>query len=355
LVLSQWLTISIRAVANAPPLKNGTLLRAMLGTAERDVRLRLLDRDVLDAGESTFAQLHCTEPIAVPAREHVILRLPSPPRTVAGGMLLVADARRAQRRNAQILKRLEDLRALPTASIVAAEVERAGLKGTTLRSLSQASALAPDRIVELVRAAPFTVTRSGTVLLDSHMSGLLVRIPELLAEHAGLSRKELLDMLGTSAEVLDEALAVSSARGLIAKRGVQYCVSRPEEDRARARDDEGLAAKIAETLRQAGLRPPPPSAIVTEARCKRAVDRLLRAGVIVRALDVDKGKELLFHRDAIDEAKRRLAPLLERAPGLLVTEIGALLGISRKFTMPLLGHLDTIRFTRRIMDRRVRA
>jgi selenocysteine-specific elongation factor len=49
-----------------------------------------------------------------------------------------------------------------------------------------------------------------------------------------------------------------------------------------------------------------------------------------------------------------LAPLLE-PPGLLVTEIAAALGISRKFCMPLLDHLDTIKFTRREDDRRVRA
>jgi selenocysteine-specific elongation factor len=63
----------------------------------------------------------------------------------------------------------------------------------------------------------------------------------------------------------------------------------------------------------------------------------------------------LFHQEAIREAQRRLAPSLERVPGLLVTEIGALLGISRKYSMPLLDHLDTIRFTRRIKDRRIRA
>ena len=31
----------------------------MLGTDELDARLRLLDRDVLEAGQTGFAQLHC--------------------------------------------------------------------------------------------------------------------------------------------------------------------------------------------------------------------------------------------------------------------------------------------------------
>jgi selenocysteine-specific elongation factor len=72
-------------------------------------------------------------------------------------------------------------------------------------------------------------------------------------------------------------------------------------------------------------------------------------------VDRAKGREILFHQEAIEAAQRRLAPLLERAPGLLVTEIGEALGISRKYSMPLLDHLDTIRFTLRIKDRRVRA
>jgi selenocysteine-specific elongation factor len=93
---------------------------------------------------------------------------------------------------------------------------------------------------------------------------------------------------------------------------------------------------------------------VTDAQSKRAVGRLLREGVVVRALDRAKGREILFHRDAIEHAQSRLAPLLERVPGLLVTEVGTALGISRKYSMPLLDHLDTIGFTCRVKDRRIR-
>jgi selenocysteine-specific elongation factor len=81
----------------------------------------------------------------------------------------------------------------------------------------------------------------------------------------------------------------------------------------------------------------------------------LGAGVIVRAVDRAKDREILFHKDAIEDAQRRLAPLLQHSPGLLVTDITAALGISRKYCMPLLDHLDAIGFTRRVGDRRVRA
>jgi selenocysteine-specific elongation factor len=356
LQLSNWLTISIRAVDGAPPLKNGIRLRTLLGTGEYDSRLRLLDREVLEAGQSGLAQLHFAEQIALPAGEHVLLRLPSPPRTVAGGKVLDPGAQRVRRHCSAVLEHLEDLRVLPPAAMIAAEVRRQGVSGTTLQRLSQLSALATPRVIELLHPLSIVVTRSGLVVQQAHVDAVISRIPSLLAPHAtGLSRDKLVSALGITAVVLDEALGRLRARGVIRERSGLFCLPRPDEESARDRQEAALAGHIAETLRQAGLTPPNPGAIVTDSKSKRAVERLLRAGVVVRAVDRAKGREILFHRDAIDDAQRRLAPLLDRVPGMLVTEIGAALGISRRYNMPLLDHLDTIGFTRRIKDRRIRA
>lgn len=328
----------------------------MLGTDEVDARLRLLDRDVLEPGQAGFAQLHCVAPVALPAREHVILRLASPPQTVAGGRVLEPATRRQRRHYPPMLKRLEDLHALPREAIVAAQVEREGTEGTTLRQLSRLSALATPRIAELLQTLPVVVTRSGLVVWKAHMDHLLSRIPTLIASHTtGLTREGLLSAFsGTGPAVLDAALGRLLARGVVSLQGSHFLIPRPDEDRARARNEAELASQIAETLRRSGLTPPNPGTIVTGAQSKRAVDRLLSAGIIVRAVDRAKDREILFHKDAIEDAQRRLAPLLEHGQGMLVTEITAALGISRKYCMPLLDHLDTICFTRRVDDRRVR-
>jgi selenocysteine-specific elongation factor len=354
---SEWLTLSVRAVEGAPPLKNGARVRAIVGTMELDARMRLLDRDVLEAGATAFAQIRCTEGIAVPASEHVILRLPSPPRTIAGGKVLEPAARRERRNSPRILRRLGDLRDLPAAAMIAAEIARQAPGGIALGRLSQLAALAPPHIAKLIKTQPVVVSRSGLVLRKADVDLLIARIPELMAEHRlGLSREKLLQVFSASgAAVLDEALGTLLARGTLCKRGSHFTVPNPAQDRARIRNDADLASRIAETLRQGGLTPPSPSSVVSDLQSSRAVERLLREGVIVRALDRAKRKEILFHRDAIEEARLRLAPLLEREPGLLVTEVGAALGISRKYSMPLLDHLDAIRFTRRVKDRRLRA
>lgn len=355
LQLSDWLTISVRTVSGVSPLHNGTKLRALLGTDEFDARLRLLDRDVLDVGQDGLAQLHCARPVACPAGEHVILRLASPPRTVGGGKVLEPVTWRRRRHCPGILDHLRQLRDLPPAAVIGAEIERAGPAGTTLQHLSHLSALAKPRIVALLRSLPVASTRSGLVVRKADMDKLLLHIPSLLAPHAeGLAYEKLLSALpGTGIAVLDEALARLVARGAIRKQGGQFLVPRPEEDRIRARNEATLASRISEVLRLGELTPPTPKEIGTDPQTRRAVDRLVRDGVIVRAVDRAKGKEILFHRDAIEQAQRRLAPLLEQEPGLLVTEIGSALGISRKYCMPLLAHLDAIRFTFRIEDRRI--
>ena len=208
----------------------------------------------------------------------------------------------------------------------------------------------------MLQALAVVVTRSGVVVRRADMEQLLSAIPPLLQPHAGgLSSDALLARLpGTGAVVLEAAIGRLLARGVVGRRGGLLLIPRPDEDWARARDEETLAAHLAETLRQAGLMPPDPKEIVTDPLSRQVIERLLRAGVLVRAVDRAKGREILFHRDAIEDAQGRLAPLLEQGPGLLVTEIGAVLGISRKYSMPLVDHLDTIRFTRRIDDRRVR-
>ena len=354
---SEWLTVAIRTVHGAPPLKGGMRLRMLFGTDELDVRLRLLDREVLEAGQEGLAQLHAAERVSVPAGECVILQGHSPSQIVAGGRVLEPGVHRLRRNHLPTLERLEDLRTLPAADLVAAEARRAGRGGTTLQHLSRLTALAQRRVVELLQSHPVIITRSGWVIWKADLDSLLSRIPVLLAPHAsGLSRNELLSELpATGAQVLDEVLERLRAGGTIIERGSLLLIPRPEREKLHIREETELASRIAETLRHARLTPPSPTEIVTSRQSKRAMDLLLRKGVVVRTVDRAKGREILFHRDAIEDAQRRLAPLLERPPGLLVTEIGAALGISRKYSMPLLDHLDTIQFTRRIQDRRIRA
>ncbi len=92
-------------------LAGGTACRLLFGTTEVEARLRLLDRDALEPGASTQAQLHLAEAVAVPAREPFVLRLDSPAATVAGGRVLDPASWRRRRHDPRVMADLAALAA----------------------------------------------------------------------------------------------------------------------------------------------------------------------------------------------------------------------------------------------------
>jgi selenocysteine-specific elongation factor len=85
------------------------------------------------------------------------------------------------------------------------------------------------------------------------------------------------------------------------------------------------------------------------------VRELVRTGRLVATFDRVQKREVIFHRDAVAHARRTIEGQLAGAAGFLVGELGRALGISRKHSIPLLEHLDSVHFTRRVGDRRVLA
>lgn len=298
---SRWLALCLRAADEAAPLRNGMALHVAFATTAATGRLRLLDRDELLPGKSAMAQLHLSELAFLPAGESIVVRSPDLSRTLGGGRLLDNSDRRLRRHANSILQRLAGLAECSLETIVAEELRTSGKDGLSIAALVNLTGKAPWRIGKAVEAASGTITREG------------------LAIAAGEARRRL----------------VLKARAAP----------------AREVDDSALDQRLAAD----GLAPPTPRELLADPVTAAGVNRLLRRGVLVRTADRAKGKEMFFHASAISAAKERLAPVLANGPGLTVSEIAATLGISRKFAMPLLDHLDGIGFTRRIDDRRILA
>ena len=127
-------------------------------------------------------------------------------------------------------------------------------------------------------------------------------------------------------------------------------VSSPEEDQQ--------AARVQTVLRDAGLMPPDPAAIVAETGLSpdvvtRALQNLARERTAVR-LDA-----LYFHAEALARLRQDVRALgasraTSGAPARVdVATFKDRYGLSRKFAIPLLEWLDRERVTRRVGDARV--
>jgi len=352
---SSWLSVALRAARSAPaPLGAATRLRLLFATSETEATVRLLDRAELTPGETCLAQLRCAPRVAIPVGEHVILRLTSPLRVVAGGRVLDAQALRLRRADPPAMAWLETLaRATPEAVLTAA-LDRAGQRGAPLIALARLAGLSPARIAAALSGMP-AVVAGGVAVTASALERTAAEVLRALeaqwaAHPEGLPRDQLRAApSGSGPEVLDMALARLVAAGRV-ERASRIRLLRAEHEQARRAGEDRLASSLAAAFQRAGLSPPtdkPP-----DVATRRALDRLVREGVLVRAPDKAQKREILFHREAIEEARRRLRPLLAAGPGLLVSDAGAALGISRKYSVPLLEYLDASQFTRRVGDRR---
>ena len=354
---SDWLTVGLRAVEGAPPLPTLSRLMLLFGTEEVEVRLRLLDCDELLPGQAALGQLRCAVPVSLPARERVILRRASPPQTVAGGRVIDPVASRLRRHAPGVLKRLAAIANAEPAEVVRFEMQAAGSAGMALARLAQTAGVSEARAAELLQALPALLGRSRVAVLRAEFDRVVAGVLAVLAEQDnGLPLDRVAAKLPwAGAGVLDEAVAELVRRGLVVRAGGSVRLHAPQREQDRANEEAASAGRLAEALRQGGLSPPDPARLAPGPQTRRLVDRLIREGVLVRAVDKVQKREVLFHHEAVEAAKRQLTPLLAGGSGVLVGEAGAALGISRKYCVPLLEHLDAIRFTRRIADRRVLA
>jgi selenocysteine-specific elongation factor len=118
-------------------------------------------------------------------------------------------------------------------------------------------------------------------------------------------------------------------------------------------EEEKTKSALERTYREAGLQPPSLPDVLQKMgkdpkRTSDLVRLLMDEGILIRV----KG-DLLFHRESHEKAKEMLVGRLGQDPTLSVAQFKELLGISRKWAIPLLEHFDEIKLTRRVGDDRV--
>ncbi|HET6518984.1 MAG TPA: selenocysteine-specific translation elongation factor [Geminicoccaceae bacterium] len=365
LALSRWLDAEFTLIASAPrPLENNQVVRLLFGTTETSARVRLLDRDRLAPGASALAQLRCGEDVAVPAREPFIVRAHSPVRTIGGGRVLDPSPSRRRRFDDGAIRYLRVVAEDRPSEVIAARLLVAGHRGCRLDELARLVGFSPARVRPWVREAGAEVFGDGTALHGDACRDLRHRLLAGLGafhrEHPGepgLAKERLRALLpeGTAGPVFGELTAKLVDRGLLAReRGVVRRADFRPPRAVRPEDGLALAREVEEAFRRGGLAPPDVREVAgSDPRRHEAVRTLAREGRLVRTLDRVQKREIVFHREAVARAKRLLADALSGEAGFSVSEAGQVLGISRKYGVPLLEYLDSVSFTRRADDRRV--
>lgn len=351
-----WLDVAVTALDAA--LIDGAELVLLTGTQETPALLRVLGKREVPPGTEAVAQLRCRRSVCAAAGDAFILRRASPPATLGGGRILDPASRR-RRRDHALAAYLSGLVGATPEQVVAA---RLASGPAPVAELARLAGVAADRLDRSLRAARAIKFADGTIVAAAGLEPLLRRV---LATLSGAARKPD-TMRGLSPPALRAALpdipgaVVDGLLGILLRKGLAErngpLVRRPGAGGVTlSQREHGLAERLEAACRTGGLTPP---AVATsgDRAMAAAVAYLVGSGRLVCAVDRVHKRRILFHRDAVAEARRRLARALETMPeGITVSEAGRLFGISRKFSIPLLEHFDATGATRRVGDRRVLA
>jgi selenocysteine-specific elongation factor len=335
----------VRVLASTPqPLRHGSELLLHTGTAEVACRVIMLEGDAIEAGGRGWVQLYLERPIAAAAQDRFVLRLPSPPMTLAGGTFIDVEPRKHPRHDASVRESLdrraagdvlqEELRKYPRGVTVAA------LLKATMAPHADTGALRARRLGEWLYAdeAWKAIAERAKLELDAYHSAHPLR--------PGMAREELRSRLGVQSASfgavvrgLVEDGAVEERSGAIASPGHRVALDA----------DRGPAADLLELLGRQPFAPPSlPEAMEKTGAGSEVVRLLVQRGDIVRLSD-----EIAFTKDAYETALAVVKQLIADAGSVTVAQLRDRMGASRRPVLALLEHLDAERVTRRVGDARV--
>ena len=364
---TQRVDARVTLLASAPPLKNRARVHYHQGTAEAIAEVILLNDGggELKGGGSAFAQLRLDKPLLLLPGDRFILRRYSPVVTIGGGAVLDARAPRHKRKDAAVAPFLGVLEHGTREEFLRALVEAAP-RGLTLPEIvartgwieaetrATADKLAAAKRVTILGGAPVVVAPVQAVTACAgairkavetfhRANPLLPGIPKQeLRARAGRARVEMFE---AALNDLVAARALVVTGDLVGQAGREIALS-AEESRAKElieREFESARLTVPDFASVLAKLP------VDAARAQKILQILLREKVLVKI-----SSDLVFHRNTLQRLREMLAKYRkERGARLPITVFKELTGITRKYAIPLLEHLDREQVTRRAGDERV--
>ncbi|MBI2455266.1 MAG: selenocysteine-specific translation elongation factor [candidate division NC10 bacterium] len=365
---SETFDATLSLLPDAPrPLVNRARIRFHLGTSERLARVVLLDREELQPGGQAYVHLRLETPSAALPADRYVIRSYSPAVTIGGGSILDPNPPRERRPRAKMIEHLRILEQGSPTDRLERLLLAAGFTPATGDELRRRSDLDPTAVADSLRA----LTEKGAAVLVGpkgeagvlHAERLAQLEKEVLARlaefHAkqplkdGLAKEELRSKLPAqlTPATFGWMLARLTEAGVIAveRDKVRLAAHRPTLSAA----EEEFKAKIETAYRAAAFQPPTPEGVLGSLQAERKLlqavfHRMVDDGILVKVKE-----DIFLHREHYQQLRERVLAHFQAQSSINVGTMKDLFGVSRKYAIPFLEHLDDVRITRRQGDERV--
>jgi selenocysteine-specific elongation factor len=353
-------------LADAPrPLRHRARVRLHIGTSEIMGRVILLDRDELAPGEETYVQFRLEAPAIALPRDRFVIRSYSPVQTIGGGMVLDAQPAKHRRGDAGLAAHFRLLAEGSSEEIFAHHLKQAAHQGLRLSEFLPRTELSEARL----RQVATTLQRAGWARAVNAEMGWYLHVEAL-----DILKRELQRYLETyhRQNPLKPNISIEELRAKVRSLGERVCLMALEElrqqgavvverDRVRlathqvALDDtrERLLNELEAEFLAAGYQPPRVEELFDKLNIGKGHDKALLQVLLDQGRAVRLKDNVVFHRSNLVKAESLLVQYLRDHREITPIEFKDLLGVSRKYAIPLLEYFDGQKLTMRVGDKRI--
>ncbi len=348
-----WCTMLPQADA---PLKHNTEIKFFLGAAEVMARVRLLGTDELKPGGDAFIQLMLQEPLVALRQDRFIIRRPSPPSTIAGGLLLDPHPKNRHKRfNTRRIAELEQLLMGTPEDILLQAIQKAG--PGTRDQLIKASGLEMETAIQALE-----VLLEENKLVDLNGKGLLISqtwseerkkiIEDTLVDfhqafplRLGMPREQLKSQSGIESNIFNALIEQMEDERALKDEGTEIHMMDHHVSFSEAQQ-----ARIDNLLRQFKAQPYAPP---TNKQCQAAVGDILLTAMIETRQLMQLNEDVLFRPEIFQKMKAAVISHIQSKQKITLAELRDMFNTSRKYAVAVLDHLDQTGVTLRQGDFRI--
>ena len=354
--------VHLRVLKDAPnPLRHNMYLTVHTGSSETVGRLRLLEEDRAQPGDTTWAQLKLDAPIATVKGDYFVIR--SNMTTLGGGNIVDTHAPRPRRRYAPTIERLQIMERGSDREVLLKTIE--GLEPAEFRAVVNRANMNSDGAraelvamisdgdvvflgrratasdVGAIRQGTRFYTAGGWRAVEDRTRAALGDYHRVFPLRAGAPKEELRSRLNLAPQVFNDVLTLLNREGVTVEVG--STVRLPDHAPSLG---EAQWEAVDAYLRQLESNPfAPPTDIRIDPEVINLLDNERRV--------VKVSETVVFAASAYDDMVDRISAHLKENGEITVADVRDLLGTSRKYALALMDHLDHVRVTRRVGDVRV--
>ena len=342
-------------------IENGMRVHLYHASRELLARVILLDRDLLEKGDSAPAQLRLEEQTYIKQGDHFVVRFYSPVETIGGGIVL--DPIANKRKRYEDLDDFEILLSSDAAARLDLALKSSGLRFKALDEIYYRAGLnsADGRkyLQELIEKGRALQLNDQTALHISAMEVLAAKCDEILQKfhqdlplEQGMKRESLRTRLlaripiQLSDRVIDELVKlgyIEDRAGDIALRSHSANLS-PH--------DQELIDELSARFEAEAFSPSATDELIAEYSKKDKLDqilsRMVNDGILIRLTD-----QILMHHETVEKALEQVKKDIGERGSVTLADFRDEIGTSRKFAIAILEYFDRIKLTKLSGDARV--